>query len=78
MSITIRLARVGKKNQPFYRIVVMHTKSKRNGKEVDRIGIYNPSTKPASFKIDQAKVKEWVNKGALISDGLRKLMPKSK
>jgi small subunit ribosomal protein S16 len=76
MSLTIRLSRVGKKNQPLYRVVVAETRSKRNGKNLQQLGIYNPNVKPAIFKLDRKAFGEWTAKGAMISAGLRKLLEK--
>lgn len=74
MSVTIRLSRVGKKNQPTYRILVCDTRSKRNGKFIDQLGCYNPNVKPSNLKIDHQKLDSWVKKGAIISGGLRKIL----
>lgn len=74
MSVSIRLSRVGKKNQPVYRIVVAKTRSKRNGKSLQQLGLYNPSVNPPIFKLDQKAFEQWLQKGALISTGLRRLL----
>ena len=73
MSITVRLSRTGRKNLPSYRIVVCNTRDKRNGRYIDILGFFNPSMKPAQFKLDEKKLKEWRSKGALISDAVEKL-----
>lgn len=74
MSVTIRLSRVGKKNQPTYRILVCDTRSKRNGKYLDQLGSYNPNVKPSDLRVNRQKLDSWVKKGAIISDGLRKIL----
>jgi len=74
MCNTIRLSRLGKKNQPIYRIVVVPSQHKRNCPTLDILGQYNPSVKPPSFIIDENKLNQWIKKGALVSDGLRKLL----
>lgn len=74
MSTSIRLARYGKKNQPVYRIIVTETRSKRNGQYSDNIGIYNPSVNPPVLQIDQTKFEKWKKNGAIISDGLNRLL----
>ncbi len=74
MSVTIRLARTGRKNLPSYKIVVANTRSKRNGLVLDTIGTYNPSEKPELIKIDQDKLTMWKDRGALISDAVTKLV----
>ncbi len=74
MSITIRLAKIGRKNAPAYRIVVANTKSKRNGKVLDILGHYNPSSNPTDLKIDKEKYTEWKNKGALSTKAIENLI----
>jgi small subunit ribosomal protein S16 len=73
MSVTIRLARIGRKNLAAYRIVVSNTRSKRNGIFLDTIGSYNPSEKPVLLTFDKDKLKDWTAKGALITDAVKKL-----
>lgn len=67
MSITIRLARIGKKNAPSYKIVVANTKDKRNGKAVDILGHFNPLNAKDSLKLDKTKFTDWQKKGALVT-----------
>lgn len=74
MSITIRLAKIGRKNAPAYRIVVANTKSKRNGKVLDILGHYNPSTNPIDLKIDKDRYMEWKDKGALSTKAVEDLV----
>lgn len=74
MSVTIRLARVGRKNLPAFKIVVSNTRDKRNGRFIDVIGHFNPSMKPESFSYDKAKYEEWAKKGALPTETVKKLV----
>jgi small subunit ribosomal protein S16 len=74
MSVTIRLARVGKRHAPAYKIVAANTRDKRNGKFLDILGHYNPSHNPVLFEIDKKKYEEWKNKGALSTDAVEKLI----
>ena len=55
MSVSIRLAKFGKKNAPTYKVVVANTKDKRNGRFIDVLGFYNPHQKTSSFLIDREK-----------------------
>ena len=73
MSISIRMARVGKKHAPAYKIVVANTRDKRNGRFLDVIGHYNPSMKPIQYNLDEAKYAEWISKGALTTASIDKL-----
>lgn len=70
MSTTIRMAKIGKKNSPTYRIVVTSTKDKRNGKFLDIIGSFNPYLKENKLILDKTKFKEWKDKGAIISQAV--------
>lgn len=78
MSVSIRLSLEGKKGQPVYRIVVCETRSKRNGQYIDVLGHYNPNIKPPALTIDQNKLTDWKNKGAIISSGLYKILKENK
>ena len=74
MSVTIRLARIGRKNLPAFRIVVANTRSKRNGEFLETIGSYNPMTKPELFTFDKDKLKLWQERGALMTDSVNRLI----
>jgi small subunit ribosomal protein S16 len=74
MSVTIRLAKVGKKNAPSYKVVVSNTRDKRTGKFLDVLGFYNPSHQPALLEIDKDKVNEWKSRGALSTVAVDKLL----
>lgn len=71
--VVIRLARVGKKKQPEYRIVVADKRRAATGRFIDIIGHYNPLTDPARVTIDGEKFMEWLAKGAQPSDTVRRL-----
>ncbi|MCI2048418.1 MAG: 30S ribosomal protein S16 [Lachnospiraceae bacterium] len=62
--VKIRLARIGEKKTPMYRIVVADANKPRNGKKIAEIGTFNPNVKPHDVKIDAELAKEWLNKGA--------------
>lgn len=72
--LKIRLTRMGKKHAPAYRIVVTEKRSKRDGKYIDQLGYYHPSTNPLEFKLDQDKYKKWLANGAQPSTGLKKVL----
>ncbi len=74
MSVTIRLAKVGKKNAPAYKVVVSNTRDKRTGKYLDILGFYNPSEKGMPSKINKEKFQEWKKKGALSTEAVEKLL----
>src|SRR5215218_3331285 len=73
MAVRIRLTRVGATKQPAYRLVVADSRSARDGRAIDTIGHYNPRTDPIELKIDEAKAKDWLSKGAQPSDTVKRL-----
>ena len=72
--LSIRLTRMGAKKKPFYRIVVMEKRSKRDGRFVESIGYYDPCRNPADVKIDRERVDYWIERGAQPSDTVRSLI----
>ena len=78
MPVTLRLLRLGKKGNPSYRIVAIDKRKKRNGTYKEIVGFYNPVANPPVLTLDQKKVAYWLDKGALISEGLEKLMKHKK
>ena len=73
MAVKIRLKRMGAKKAPFYRLVVADSRYPRDGRFIDEIGYYNPTTKPAVLKVEEEKALEWMAKGAQPSDTIRSL-----
>lgn len=74
MAVKIRLKRVGKKKQPYYRVVVADVRSPRDGRFIEEIGTYDPHTQPSTFKIDAERVKYWLETGAQTTETVRKLL----
>ena len=74
MAVKIRLTRVGSKKNPIYRVVVADSRSPRDGRFIEIVGRYNPQTQPSTIEIDEAKVKDWISKGAQPTDSVRRLM----
>lgn len=72
--LTIRLARVGARKQPHYRVVVIEKARARNGRSVEVVGTYNPRTTPASVDLKRERIEYWVSKGAQMSERVSKLM----
>lgn len=77
MAVKIRLTRMGKKKNPFYRIVVADERTRRDGAPIEEIGYYNPMTDPADVKIDAEKATKWLNNGAQPTDTVRSLLKKA-
>ena len=74
MAARIRLARVGSKKNPVYRVVVADSRSPRDGKFIEIVGRYNPQTDPSTIDLDEAKVKDWISKGAQPSESVQRLL----
>lgn len=70
MSVKIRLSRFGAKKQPSYRIVVTEEHTKRDGRIVEKIGQYDPRTKPATVVLNEERTKYWLSVGARPTDAL--------
>jgi len=68
---------MGKKKQPIFRIVVSETRYKRDGRPAAILGTYNPNITPPKLSLDKEAFEKWVKRGAIISDGLRKILPAS-
>ncbi len=73
----IRLARVGARKQPYYRIVVIEKDRARNGRSIEVIGTYNPRTNPASVELKHERVAYWRGMGAQLSPTVAKLVART-
>lgn len=74
MSVKIRLTRTGRKKQPYYRIVVMDSRNRRDGAYIDQLGIYQPKRQPTVVVIQEEKALLWLQRGAIPSDTVRTLL----
>lgn len=72
--LKIRLARIGKRKQPHYRVVVADAATPRNGRHVEILGHYNPRTEPSTVEINTERAQEWLQKGAQPTERVRKLL----
>lgn len=72
--LAIRLRRAGSKNRPFFRVVVIETRSARDGRFVEVLGHYNPRTKPETIEVDRERLAHWLKSGAQASDTIRTLV----
>ena len=73
MAVKIRLRRMGQKKAPFYRIVVADSRSPRDGRCIEEIGTYDPSTDPSTFHVDEELAKKWISNGAQPTEVVAKL-----
>lgn len=76
MAVHIRLARHGSKKTPYYRIVVTDSRNPRDGRFVERLGIYDPVSEPKRFELEGERYAYWTSKGALPSATVARLLKK--
>ena len=74
MPVRIRLQRHGKKGKPFYWIVAADSRAKRDGKFLEKLGIYNPNTNPATIDINVDNSVQWLNNGAQPSETAKRIL----
>ena len=75
--VKLRLKRMGAKKAPFYRIVAADARDRRDGREIEVVGTYDPKTNPASIVVNEEKALKWLNEGAVPSDTVRNLLSKA-
>jgi small subunit ribosomal protein S16 len=76
--VRIRLLRAGAKKRPFYRIIAIDQRRKRDGRALEFLGTYNPIAEPAEIKLKTERIEAWTAKGAQLSDAVRALIRRSK
>ena len=74
--VMIRLARIGARKQPYYRIVVIEKDRARNGRSIEVVGTYNPRTNPASVELKHERIGYWRSVGAQMTPTVEKLVNK--
>lgn len=74
MAVKIRLQRKGRKQRPFYQIVVADARAPRDGRFIEKIGTYNPMTKPATIELDRERAFTWLEQGAQPTDTARAIL----
>ncbi len=74
MAVRLRLTRVGGRKDPIWRVVVADQRSPRDGRVIETVGQYNPQTEPSTIKLDEDRVRHWLQRGAQPSDQVRKLL----
>ncbi len=73
MAVKIRLRRMGQKKAPFYRIIVADSRSPRDGRFIEEIGIYDPTKNPSVYKVDEELAKKWLASGAQPTETVSKI-----
>ncbi len=74
MAVKIRLKRMGKIRTPFYRVVVMDSRTKRDGRAIEEIGKYHPTQEPSVIDIDSARAQYWLTQGAQPTEAVQALL----
>ena len=77
MSVKIRLARHGTKKRPFYRVIVANSESPRDGRFIERVGLYDPRISPSRIEFQHEKLKDWLRKGAQPTATVAQLMKRA-
>jgi len=76
MAVRIRLARMGAKKRPFYRLVAADSEAPRDGKFLEILGSYDPMKDPALITVQKEKVDSWIEKGATVTESARAILKK--
>ncbi len=76
MAVRIRLARMGSKKKPFYRLVAADSEAPRDGKFIEMLGYYDPMRDPAVVELHKDKINSWLEKGARVSESAGALLRK--
>ncbi|MBO5277927.1 MAG: 30S ribosomal protein S16 [Lachnospiraceae bacterium] len=74
MAVKMRLRRMGQKKAPFYRIIVADSRSPRDGRFIEEIGVYDPTKEPAYIKVNEELAKKWLANGAQPTEVVGKLL----
>ena len=77
MATVIRLQRGGRKKRPVYSVVVMDSRTRRDGAFIEKLGYYDPCKQPEVIELDMARVKSWTDQGATPSDRVAGLIAKA-
>jgi len=77
LATKIRLKRIGRRNRPFYRMVVMDSRSRRDGAAIEQLGWYNPIDLDHSFSLKEDRILYWLKEGAQTTDATHKLLKRA-
>lgn len=77
MAVSLRLTRMGRKKRPFYRIIAIDSRKRRDGKYIERIGYYDPITNPIQLEVDHDLAIKWLQRGAQPSQTVTSLFRKA-
>ena len=74
MAVRVRLTRVGSKKNPIWRVVVADQRSPRDGRVIETIGRYNAQVEPSEIRLDEERLRHWLDRGAQPTNTVKKLM----
>jgi small subunit ribosomal protein S16 len=77
LAVKIRLKRVGTKKKPYYRVVAVDSRKKRDGEVLDWLGQYQPIVKTDQFVVDETRTLKWLNQGAQPTETIQRLLKKT-
>lgn len=78
MAVSIRLNRQGAKNRPYYKVVVVDSRARRDGRYIEQVGTYNPLAEGENYTIDLEKVEKWIKCGAQPSETVNSMIKKTR
>jgi small subunit ribosomal protein S16 len=78
MAVKLRLSRAGAKKAPYYRVVVTDSRSPRDGRFIEQVGIYDPTRTPVEVRLDHARIEYWMKNGATASDTVSEIIKRDK
>ena len=76
--VSIRLTRVGKRSRPFYRVVAIDHRDKRDGRALELLGTYDPLPSPPVIRLETERIEAWRKNGARLSDAVRSLVRRAR
>ena len=77
MAVKLRLRRMGRKKKPYYRIIAADSRSPRDGRFIEEIGVYNPISEPATIEVKQDRALYWLSQGAIPTETVNSLFRKT-
>lgn len=77
MAVKIRLKRMGAKKKPSYRVVVADSRTQRDGRAIEELGYYDPTTNPSTFKVDEERAILWLERGAIPTPTARTILDRA-
>jgi small subunit ribosomal protein S16 len=78
MAVKLRLSRAGAKKAPFYRLVVTDSRSPRDGRFIEQVGVYDPTRTPVEIRLDHDRIAHWIKQGATASQTVSELLKREK